>query len=373
MKNTNTSTFRRAAALLLCFALIMAGLAGCGQQGGAGTGSQGGATEAATAPDSGSNGGEPASSENSGGEAAGGQQGTAEPAPEPVKAPDPLDLYDAFLNEKALALFTIEAIGLEEGREYNIREMKQSMEKFLDGDYMPDKVCELGYAFIDCGLDGVPELALRFEFISDDTEYPSYSTEYFVLKAYGDELRVIDNEETYYRTESTLNSAGYITYGGSGGAATYYCSYHYINPEGKKVFLYSGEYTLANGAPIIQAWDLPEEGLPEDYPTDYDFYEDGLEIDIYNFTTYDYDDTGEMQDEYHRHNMFVILDSDGNDVDPEEYYGKLYEELGVGIYKDAEMAQMIQDHMAACGCTEEIVNAPDIEWELLEADWLPKG
>jgi hypothetical protein len=34
---------------------------------------------------------------------------------------------------------------------------------------------------------------------------------------------------------------------------------------------------------------------------------------------------------------------------------------------------MIQDHMAACGCTEEIVNAPDIEWELLEADWLPKG
>ena len=79
MKNTNTSTFRRAAALLLCFALILAGLAGCGQQGGAGTGSQGGATEAATAPDSGGE-----SSGTGSSEAAGSENGYVYPTDVPI-------------------------------------------------------------------------------------------------------------------------------------------------------------------------------------------------------------------------------------------------------------------------------------------------
>ncbi len=367
MKN---KTIIRLMALLLCLSLMAAGLSACG----AGTVPSGSGSDAApSGPAEGSGTVPEAPPQTQGGESQGGSTPPEQPVtpPEP-EGPNDKEVYELFLDDAYGVSVSETMYGLEPGRTYSLYEFAQTAEASMKDEYMPDKLVELKWSLIDCGADGVPELALMLTFGKEHEGYFDTSTEYFILKNYEDGLKVVENDSTYYRYESTINRYGYITYGGSDGAASYGYSNRFVNADGESIFLYSGYYTLAHADAVIPYYYLPQEKLPEDYPTDYSFEDEGIEIDIYNFDPYEsYDE--DTAEEHASYNMFVFLDSDGKDVPPDERYAALYEELGVVTVTDGEMQELIRKHEEELGVTDQIRDGEGIEWTLYEADWLPKG
>ena len=293
-------------------------------------------------------------------------------APE-AEAPDPMEQYQLFLDGKIKTELAYDLMGLSyEDTALSIKELADVYISDLTVD--EHKGAFLGdvyYAYIDCGADGVPELAVEYEIIEDYIDYTSPYYQCVIIKSYDDALRIIDDGYTAYRTQWDINEYGYVTDGGSNSAMSLGFSEHYINASGEKIFLYSGEYNLGFAEPVIPYYYLPQEWLTEDYPMDIEFSENGYGIDVYNFEPYEeYEE--ESYNEHQKQNMFVITDMEANDVELGEYED-LYAQMGVTIYKSDDMDALLNQHCDELGATQQIRDGGAVDWTLLEADWLPKG
>ena len=148
-----------------------------------------------------------------------------------------LNAYSDFIDGKLKAVAN--DINMLDDGEYTFDGLADNKAVNLGREYLPDIITEGYFAYIDCGMDGIPELALKL-YYTDSNEYASPYTDYTVIKYDGDgKLRVVCSENTYYRSESNINEYGYITSGGSTGAASYYAEESFITADGREVLILS--------------------------------------------------------------------------------------------------------------------------------------
>ena len=370
MKTQKRNTLRLNS-VLLCIALAAFCLAGCGGNKAADNNNAGTpAADPVKPADQGST--QPTESG-----AQGSAQGGEAPADGPVFTSE--EYYNAFIYDGYTVSIDYDANHLPAG-EYDASGLAHTVCDALtaetDGSW-EYFLSEAYYAIIDCGNDGEPELALDLSYITADGYGQSYDKIY-IIKNFDGDLRIIADDFSAYRGYTELNTLGFITSGGSSSASSWYDAYSFITADGERKFLYSAEYNFAKADTVIPDYMLPSGTVPEDYEYSWDFVEDGIEMDVYNFTEYDDSrwDDDDYYDEYLKGNIFVFLDSEENDIAPAEQYAQLYEDAGVQISTNAEVQARIAERAAELGCTEEIHSAEPVEWIELDSevvDWLPKG
>ena len=285
------------------------------------------------------------------------------------------ELYTKYLNNEYIATLNCNLYNAAQGEELTISDMiygeadalKDYGEFFLNNVYI---------SFIDCGLDGEEELLIAAEYITPG-EYNDYIEEQFIVKAYDQELKVLSEDETFYRYETTIYNSGLIVYQGSGSAFEQYYRYEYMNPDGERVYLFSEDYTMGLAEAVIPYYDLPSDAIP-DYEAYPEYAEaDGISLSVYNFGQYEADDYDEeIYEEFIRGNMFVFYNVEGENCYPEEPYAAMYKNAGVKIYDTDTMMDMIDEMVAEKGVTDEIADALPAELTLLDSEtieWLPKG
>lgn len=278
-----------------------------------------------------------------------------------------MELYKNVLRGKQEFVIGKDITGFEEGDSYLLPQFSDVCVEDMNEEWETEHTCTTSYAFLDCGLDGIPEMSVRLE-MSD--EYSDSHVRFFILNSLEGTPTVIADYDFYYRSYASINEAGLVEYGGSGGAFLYSDDYRYINAEGEEVFLYSCYTEMGNYIPAISSYYLPD---MEGY--DYDRFI-GEDIDeyytvvAYNFSDFNVSEEDPNYDEAYKEyvlgNFFVITDDYSNDVAPAEEYAAKYEEYGVKIYTQEEASEMIQAHLKEMGVTDEILSADYIEYTVLD-------
>ncbi len=349
---------RKILAVLLCMALVLSAFCGCGKQ--EKEQPSGGEAQAPAAAPSGEKAAEPGNE-----------------TPEPEKEPTPEELYETFLNDAYPVTVACNAEGLEKDLSYSISSLTNTFAEYLSSEDLQYFIDTVNYAYIDCGADGVPELALSLSFVTSE-DYMDFE-KLMIVKAFGDELRLVADTFTAYRTQSWLGEYGFISYGGSSSAFSYYQEYSFVNAEGERLFFYSASYNLGLEKAVIPGYELPSDVAPNLRDQELTFAEaDGYGMDIYNFTQYDAErwDDEDYYDEYLRNNIFLFTDPNGVPVLPEEKLLERYRSEGVKIMTYEEIGKLLTEKRSELGLTEEIEYGNVAEWTLLDPDtteWLPKG
>lgn len=250
-------------------------------------------------------------------------------------------------------------IGGFEGKDYTFEQMLEAKTNILREEWYSDDMIptEQYYDYIDCGLDGIEELVVEVEYCID----PDYDTdlldEFFIFKVYDGKVTLIDMEEGYSRSCVSISKAGGIENSGSGGANLACYDFSFINADGEKIFDYSLNMYLDLAEAIVPYYEIPAIIRPDDYPIE-NYNEDanrnGVECDKYNFVKYDYETFQDDNDAYLSSNMYVFVDSRGNDAKIDERYELFYDEHGIEYHTTDEMMKILDDHEQAIGLTEDV-------------------
>ncbi len=246
-----------------------------------------------------------------------------------------------------------EAIKFETTKGYTMFELLTILEeKYTDVDID----MEIDYAYLDCGNDGVEELAIRFNGISN--EGPEISTQVYVMKEIEGKLECCYYYETWSRSHTDINCYGYVTSFGSNGASNHGYDAGYIDADGKWNFIhYTEEEWNIDGlfcdgtlgkVPDIAAGKQYEGNI---VVTTTRFEEILTDEDFYNMEKY----------------YAFYVDGVESDVYSDSVYKDIFDEAGVKLYQPKEIDAMIQEKEASLGITDEIKQGADVSWETLQS------
>lgn len=273
------------------------------------------------------------------------------------------EAYMKFIEGKLKA--TAKDIDMLDDGEYTFDEFVDNKALNLKDSILPDSISEGSYAFIDCGMDGNPELALKLYYI-DSNEAGSPYTDYTVIKYDGnDQLRIVTSEHTYYRGESEINEYGYITSGGSSGAASYYTEEAFINAEGKRILILSDSCEM--GLPDLTVpQDCLSTTLEKKLSHDYGEYGD-YQIHCYFLEDHEplkYDSNTWEQDytAYVCARIYTFTDDDGNIVEADKDYVNLCRDNGIRLFNKDEFEKLMEKHYEDIGFDNKIKTGKDITW-----------
>lgn len=299
-------------------------------------------------------------------------QGTEVPAD--ITADEIMEIYREVLIGTREFVIGKNVEGFEEGASYLLADFAHECLEEAGTDWGVDySDCKTAYAYLDCGSDGIPEMSVEFT-MSDEENYDVQRC-YIVINCQDGIPTAVGSYDYYYRTYSCINEAGVVECSGSSGAASHYAEYSYIDGAGEEHYIYSGETEMDNWEPAIASYYLPFE-TAEDY---YDKYigedvEEYYTVYVYNFSDFNAEeheaDYDEAYNEYCKTNFFCISDEYGNDAAPAEAYASLYEENGVSIVSQQEAEAMILKQFSDAGVTEEMRQAPYLEYRNLDVDQL---
>ena len=307
--------------------------------------------------------------------------GSVTTEPDTMKPAEDAD-FMKFLNGEQKALCSnLNAYGLMFEQEYSYEEFKAAINEALADDFNETgmEIQNVSYGFIDCGNDGVSEMAIA---VSANNKY-GYNpmTEYYILCKMNGYLMIVDSYESYYRSMGSLNKYGVYNVIGSGGAALSIASFERVNAEGYHEFIYSCETEFGRGEPIIDGYRLPSYAdLPEGYP---DYSEDFAEniLEIYHFMEADpmMDVDSELSDEYVVKNVYVFKDANGGEMFPSEEYRKLYDSLGIKITNENGIRELIRDRLNELGISDKEMVTPEesadtaVNWVMFEEMYATEG
>ncbi len=219
------------------------------------------------------------------------------------------------------------------------------------------QVVETSYAFIDCGNDGVPEMALHV-ILNDPSGYEQMD-EYYIFKYFNDTLCIIDSYYAYYRSMGMLNKYGvYYTYGSSG-ANMGYQSYERCNKNGIHEFIYSCSSEFEIEEATIPGNQIPSEFLPDDYPLYHDEY-GKINCYTYSFETYDYDNDGDpsIYDNYLKQLVHVFDNRQGEIVFPEQKYMDIYNKAELIVTDWSGLEEIMDERLEKLGISKEEITFP---------------
>ncbi len=355
-------------AVVLAMCMVLGLCAACGKK--AEAPQQGAGTPAALPAQQGGSGG----SGSSGSTGSGSSGSTPEPAP--VRE-DSQVLYMQFLNNAKDVSVDYGIEGLSQGS-YYIADMAEAFRAYYSEQFQDYLLGDVYYAFIDCGNDGEPELALSISLIEPaGSEFNGPYEQMMVIKRMDDGLHVVAYCYSFYRTSSYINKYGYLSEGGSSSAMGYYYEDSFVNADGEHKFLFSIDTSMGMSEAVIPSYDLPDGVMPDDYEYGWDYDENGYEINVYNLSKYtgSYDDD-EAYNEYLRGNFYVFYDNGGDNVMPLEDLMKLYEAAGIDVVTEDEAMDRLGKQFEAQGADSDLYSAEEAEWEYLDPEatnWQPKG
>jgi hypothetical protein len=160
----------------------------------------------------------------------------------------------------------------------------------------------LEYSFIDCGNDGEPELAIKYAYTGEMSEYEGDYVYTDVIKLVDGKLQLCAECVSHYRTEETVNqygviSSSFIDFAG----ANIWLSYSGIDKNGKLESIMDCSDSYAEAIPGIYTG---YNGEPDFSSVAETFYESGDSVHIYKAaigygqlagqTIYAYQNTGEV-------------------------------------------------------------------------------
>ena len=295
-------------------------------------------------------------------------------APEEISTDEIMEIYKEVLIGTREFVIGKNVKDFEEGASYLLDDFAQECLEEAGTDWgVSYSDCKIAYAYLDCGSDGIPEMSVEFT-MSDEENYDAERS-YIVINCLNGTPTAVGSYDYYYRTYSCINEAGVVECSGSSGAASYYAEYSYIDGAGEEHYLYSCDTEMDNWEPAIASYNLPFE-TGEDY---YDKYigedvEEYYTVYTYNFSDFNAeeheDDYDEAYNEYCKTNFFCIADEHGDDAAPSEKYASLYEENGVSIVSQQEAEAMVLRQFEDAGVTEEMRQAPYLEYRNLDVDQL---
>lgn len=228
------------------------------------------------------------------------------------------------------------------------------------GKYEDFPFVEASYAFIDCGLDGVPELCMKAHFAD---EWDQLDREY-VIKYVDGKLELTYMNKNYYRSYIEIaNVAGLVIEANSYGAASnqYVCGF--LNENGRYVLDYIEDTSYMATYMLGSRFDDAVAYTYEDYSTLYlRRYAFELNVD------------GNQFDEYEKNTFYTAQQaagdpSNGVDFKENERIAKtLFNYVGEKLYSNDEIEQKIQDREESIGLTDDIKEAKEFEWIEIELD-----
>lgn len=248
-----------------------------------------------------------------------------------------------------------------EGKEFSYDEMNQEIIANMSDLYGEAKFSDASYAYIDCGADSVPELALRQAYSFDVDEAIVCS----IFKYIDGQIYLVSSKYGFYRSFVDVNEYGYITCGGSGGASIYYMDYSFVNKDGEEKYLYSESDEMGYADAYVPTYGFPNNEAPKGYPEEiYSVDDDYITCVVYNLTEYEYDEEN-GDEEYLRNNFYTFYDADGNYYAPNKELDKIYKENGITYYELSEAEEKVNKHIESLGVTPQIRDGKEIQWTSL--------
>lgn len=216
------------------------------------------------------------------------------------------------------------------------------------------------YAYIDCGMDEIPELALQAVFADEWDQLERY----YVIKLVEDKLELTYMEESYYRSAMNItNLAAVIEKTASYGAASSGYQVGFLNAEGRFVLDYTEDTSYTALYMLSRRFDDAVVNTEEDYSE--------LYLKRYAF---ELNTDGNEFEEYEKRAFYCAQKepeeaSNGVDFTKNERVAKtLFNSVGEKLYSLEEIKDKIAEREAAIGFTEEIKNAGEFGWSEVELD-----
>lgn len=287
---------------------------------------------------------------------------TTEQTTEEITTEDPMailqeesmTLYGQFLSGETTAMWTENSYSLsgvgynptysdnsevELHRGYTLSEIKDKIFENNPSDNQPSGVT-VSYAYIDCGRDGVSELALKIS-AEDFGMALGASSDYYVIKNVEGQLVICAHCQSLYRTFGTLDVDGFMEEGGSGGATSHYSSEYVVMADGTLEMVYEldvegsmSSVDYMGDDALIQAYNLYQQSYSDDYSVEINQYRiDGAFY--YVMKMYEYSDEG-------------------------QYYIDCATQLGMNICTQEEIDAIIQERRD--NLVTEPVTRGDIAW-----------
>ena len=295
------------------------------------------------------------------------------------------DLFEAFFKDEAKVKF--DNIIADENTSYTYSEMMDAINESVIDEYWIEEedgrtvTFTSSYAYIDCGNDGITDLAIRVDAdIKGDDNWLETKHEYFVIMNLEDGLVCCASVNGAYRSWANVNKYGYLTTGGSGGANLYVYEGGFVDAKGNYIFDYYYEEHMGYSEPMVPIYSLPSDKRKDDiYKEDFD--PEGYTVDVYNFEKYpEYpndvwtengidqakqDAYDKKYDEWQSKHIFCFYDSEGNDAEPSGDVKKYLDKNGVKYYSPEEAENMLAEHQKELGISKEVETADEPEWQII--------
>lgn len=266
---------------------------------------------------------------------------------------------DKFIDQCEAEYFDMEYVTFEKNTPYKLPEFVEAVVENLHiaeyGEYSLD---EVQYAYIDCGMDQVPELAIYFP---DIMETGVDSPAIYVIKEINGKLQVCLQLRYGYRTYANIDTYGLINTGGSGGADIECVSKEFVDANGDHQILYQCEYCFGGYGFYVPNGVSPYE-LAEEYGVI-----DNIAVEGYDFGptgSRDYDDI--IADRVY---TYYKTDQHGNEIDDPTIYQKgndyyqFMSDLGVNFVTPDEINKMIENRKKEIGYTEKLEHGNLPDWK----------
>lgn len=286
---------------------------------------------------------------------------------------DTKELYENFLNGTEPIYFNLANVDgswygdvseplFEKDTPYTIDEVFDTVLAY-ENEYDNEVIIgEVKYSYIDCGLDGEPELAFLYEIINLYSQGVE-DQQALIIKAIDDKLQVCFAENFGYRSYLTIKYNGCMTYSGSSGAAYYITVFRRVDKDGKSEFIYD---TSTSYNPYDLFYE--KDGFDESK------YEGILNGSMYEEYSFREQRADEDYDSYKKDNKYVYYAVDENYepiqnkpgiYEPDSEYAKTFALAGVNFVKPDEITKYIDERLEETGVTQEMLDAGEVYWTIL--------
>lgn len=287
---------------------------------------------------------------------------------------DSLEAYEKFIKNEAKVSFdkytpkdssgSIMQDLFKGGSEYTLSEVLDIVTAYYFNSYTTNtKMESIDYSYIDCGKDGVNELALRFNGMDIYCENDASNLVY-IIKYIDGRLYLCYYYESGGRSESHMNEYGYYYSTGSCGATNHASEYGFLDKDGNFQFIESTDEESD-----IQQLSMNNDGLeqiPKVAATN--GITDGIYFDTICFDSIENVDTTKAI----FYTFYVVDDNEQLIEDTNLYtdsiYKEIFDEALVPFITPDEVSNMILVKEKKVGATAEIKEGAEITWKTLDSN-----
>lgn len=279
-----------------------------------------------------------------------------------------MDAFKAFLKNKQELVVANDSEYFTAGESFRYKEFKKAFLEYVhkyDDDSFAVDSCDISYAYIDCGADGIPELVLQFD-TGVSADPASYGTYDFVINCKDGALSLVQEYESFYRHNTFLYNSGIVEYYASDGLFMYENNFRYINGDGTESFLYSADCSEGDFM-FLNSGMLPEGFASEGYFTE-PASDQGYTLYVCKDYCFTDDDLAYGSDEYKENHIFTISSFGDAQIGTPEEYASFYEDYGIRIVTEDEAAEIVRKHCESLGMNADMQKKEEITFTKFDSE-----